>query len=79
MMEDTTLSNTANMASVVYDLTAIREGINFDPLYAQPDKHFVWVGQSGDGEQNVVLVIGQADDDSYQLASVLLVPVGYEP
>jgi hypothetical protein len=80
MMEDTTLSNTANVASVVYDLAAIREGINYDPLHAQGnDKHYVWVGQSGDGEDNVILVIGQADDGSYQLVSVLLVPVGYEP
>ncbi len=80
MTEDTTLSNAANVASVVYDLAAIREGINYDPAFAQGnDKHYVWVGQSGDGENNVVLVIGKASDGSYQLSAVLLVPVGYEP
>jgi len=80
MQTDTVLATSIDPASVTNDLERIQQGTNFDPSGAIPDAiEYVWVGQSDDGQYNVILVINPNEMGELRLAFVLMIPVDFQP
>jgi hypothetical protein len=80
MQADTVLANNVDPNSVTNDLELIKQGTNFDPSASVPDAvEYVWVGQSDDGQFNVILVIGAGDTGELKLTMVLMIPIGFQP
>jgi hypothetical protein len=80
MQADTVLATNIDPAVIETDPEIILQGTNYDVQGAIPDViEYVWVGQSDDGQYNVILVIKADEDGLLKLAHVIMIPVGFQP